>query len=516
MPKHRVLVVDDIPDTQATVAGILRDAGYEVQAVSTREAALEELARKVYRVAVVDMRLDEQDEDNREGLELAEQIKRESPRTQVIILTGHADLQAAMTAREPDGQGQAIAFAFVQKEKDYTDILLKHVITAINTPKIPIFEDRNPELTAKISFEPKLRTNISIHGIRLYNHRSDQNLNLNERRLRGFVSSDVISRPDRRLSASDVGSELFRKFFNDDNLGINNALFQNIGIVSTRDKFLIAFESTNDWLWLPLEIIYNPARNKYIVLDHPVIRQIRDNDTQREIISSEFIERIIKNGQKLRILIILSLTSGNFTANGKNYTLPDLIGLKDLDREIKSNLEFLDWLEIDIIENDPVSTEIFGQKLESGHYHIVHFIGHGQYNESSPERSGLYFTKTDKESSPELLKATELEYFLQKSTEVRLVILTCCEGARTGTPGDLLYDDLLGLPDAVLKAGVPAVLGSRWILFSESAKLFVNAFYESFVKCGLPAVALLHARQVLYARNPDDFAWLSPILISQG
>ena len=46
-----------------------------------------------FHVAVLDVRLDESDEDNIDGLLLMEDIRRKWPTTAVIILTGYATVE---------------------------------------------------------------------------------------------------------------------------------------------------------------------------------------------------------------------------------------------------------------------------------------------------------------------------------------------------------------------------------------------------------------------------------------
>jgi CheY-like chemotaxis protein len=115
MSKGRILVVDDLPDWRATLSGILLDEGYEVCVAGDRQEALRLLAAKRFHLAVLDVRLDEADEDNREGLELMRQIKAYDPTTAVIILTGYADVRMVQDALRPQANGLPFAYSFVEK-----------------------------------------------------------------------------------------------------------------------------------------------------------------------------------------------------------------------------------------------------------------------------------------------------------------------------------------------------------------------------------------------------------------
>ena len=92
MPAGKILVVDDLPDWRITLSGLLMDQGYDVQTASSIDNALEILEKEYFHVAVLDVRLDETDEDNRDGIQLMHEIKKRRPTTAIIILTGYADV----------------------------------------------------------------------------------------------------------------------------------------------------------------------------------------------------------------------------------------------------------------------------------------------------------------------------------------------------------------------------------------------------------------------------------------
>lgn len=111
----RVLVLDDLSDWQATVGGLLRDNGFTVVRVASRAAARAELEKGKFDVAVLDMRLDESDETNTEGLDVATEIKQKWPDTKVIILTGYGTPETSRRALGGE-EGPAIADEFLEKD----------------------------------------------------------------------------------------------------------------------------------------------------------------------------------------------------------------------------------------------------------------------------------------------------------------------------------------------------------------------------------------------------------------
>jgi len=114
---HRILVVDDLPDWRSTLSGLLADEGYRVEVAESSSDALGILERRNFHLAVLDMRLDETEEGNMEGLELASDIKQRWPGTRVIIITGYETQETVRRAREPDFRGQRLAEDYLPKTK---------------------------------------------------------------------------------------------------------------------------------------------------------------------------------------------------------------------------------------------------------------------------------------------------------------------------------------------------------------------------------------------------------------
>lgn len=112
---HRILVVDDLADWRTTLGGLLEDDGYDVQVAESSAEALELLRTSHFDLAVLDVRLDESDEDNTEGLDLAAEIKQHWPAVKVVIITGYGTPERMRRALEPDVRGQPLATDYIPK-----------------------------------------------------------------------------------------------------------------------------------------------------------------------------------------------------------------------------------------------------------------------------------------------------------------------------------------------------------------------------------------------------------------
>jgi DNA-binding NtrC family response regulator len=93
MIQGSLLLVDDDRQVLESMADWLRSQGLEVDAVRGVAEANERLSRKAYDLLLVDVRLQDGD-----GLDLLEQVRRNHPQSQVILITGYGDADAAVEA----------------------------------------------------------------------------------------------------------------------------------------------------------------------------------------------------------------------------------------------------------------------------------------------------------------------------------------------------------------------------------------------------------------------------------
>ena len=91
--KNSVLIVDDEKMTRMNLSHVLSKEGYEVETDSSGSDALERLSKKHFDLVITDLKMDKVD-----GLMLLDTIKKNSPSTEVIIITGYATVLTAVDA----------------------------------------------------------------------------------------------------------------------------------------------------------------------------------------------------------------------------------------------------------------------------------------------------------------------------------------------------------------------------------------------------------------------------------
>jgi signal transduction histidine kinase len=92
-PRTKLLVVDDEESVAVTVSEVLRLDGYEVETALSGEEAMKLLRDSQYDLVLTDLHMEGGD-----GLSVLTEVKRASPLTIAIVLTGFASLESAIAA----------------------------------------------------------------------------------------------------------------------------------------------------------------------------------------------------------------------------------------------------------------------------------------------------------------------------------------------------------------------------------------------------------------------------------
>jgi two-component system, NtrC family, nitrogen regulation response regulator NtrX len=130
-----ILIVDDEPGVRSALGGVLRDEGYEVDAVDSGEACLERLTRQVYDVVVLDIWLPGMD-----GLATLTRMRERQVDVQVVVISGHGNIESAVRAIKMG------AFDFVEKPLS----LEKTVLVVRNAMRQRRLEAENQALRARV------------------------------------------------------------------------------------------------------------------------------------------------------------------------------------------------------------------------------------------------------------------------------------------------------------------------------------------------------------------------------
>jgi len=136
-----ILIVDDEPGVRSALTGVLKDEGYDVEAVESGEACLERLLRQAYDVVLLDIWLPGMD-----GLATLARMRERQIEAQVVIISGHGNIESAVRAIKMG------AFDFVEKPLS----LEKTVLVVRNALRQRRLEAENQALRAKVDAQHTL------------------------------------------------------------------------------------------------------------------------------------------------------------------------------------------------------------------------------------------------------------------------------------------------------------------------------------------------------------------------
>ncbi|MEZ5283263.1 MAG: sigma-54 dependent transcriptional regulator [Vicinamibacterales bacterium] len=130
-----ILIVDDEPGVRSALGGVLRDEGYEVEAVESGEACLARLVEQPFDVVLLDVWMPGLD-----GLETLQRLRERQVDAQVVVISGHGNVESAVRAIKLG------AFDFVEKPLS----LDKAVLVVRNALRQRVLEVENRDLRAQV------------------------------------------------------------------------------------------------------------------------------------------------------------------------------------------------------------------------------------------------------------------------------------------------------------------------------------------------------------------------------
>ena len=114
MEKAKILLVDDESDVTRILSKRLGRRGFECQTAANGQEAVDAMGQYAYGVIIMDVKMPVMD-----GMSALQIIHSRWPKTQVILLSGHADMQLAVQAMSEG------AFSYLMKPVDIEELLFK-------------------------------------------------------------------------------------------------------------------------------------------------------------------------------------------------------------------------------------------------------------------------------------------------------------------------------------------------------------------------------------------------------
>jgi hypothetical protein len=283
-----------------------------------------------------------------------------------------------------------------------------------------------------------------------------------------------------------VGQELFKNMFSEQASGVfRRALFE--AARSKRAMTLAIGSSVAALKQMPWELLYDTQLGRFLALSRytPIVRYVPKISSTTQSPSAP---------AKIRILVILSSPSNKATLNmlqekkWLRYALEPLMRAQNID--------------VIYIEN-PLLEDVQA-RLASEEFHILHFIGHGEYD--STNQQGTLILE-DEAGKAKPLSAAVLEGMLSR-TNLRLVILNACQ--------TYVHDATLGgvsISDACLRAGIPYVMATQAPITDNASIAFSKAFYRNLLSGANVIDSITAGRQSIQSESYGfTNEWATPVL----
>jgi membrane-associated phospholipid phosphatase len=314
---------------------------------------------------------------------------------------------------------------------------------------------------------------------------------ITDQELRIFRLETTRARPDLRRAepeelrgAREFGQKLFNAVFVGE---VNGCLVRSLQKIQPGEVGLrvrIHLSKAPELINLPWEYLYESTTGQFLALskDTPVVRYLELPVEPRSLAVKP----------PVRMLVIISSPKDQAPLDVKR----EWKKLEDgLSRLTATGLVVLDKLE------KPSFSSLLKQ-LEKEQYHILHFVGHGQYDRARDEGVLLF---EDEEGNAEPITSQALGVLVHDEATLRLVVLNSCEGAISDST-----DVLSGTAQNLIQQGVPAVIAMQSEISEGGAQAFSETFYESLARGAPVDAALASARKVLFGALSAE--WGAPVL----
>jgi len=242
---------------------------------------------------------------------------------------------------------------------------------------------------------------------------------------------------------------------------------------------------------LPWEFLYDKRTHRFLSLSirTVLVRYIETPYTAQPLLVQP----------PLRLLVVIS--------SPINY--PDL----DVEREKRRILQALGpreeqgILSIEFLEN--ATLPALQNRLRESEYHILHFIGHGGFDEDANE--GVLILE-DEWKRGRRVRGEYLGRLLGDHFSLRLVILNACEGGRTAPREVGPYEPFPGVAETLIHEGIPAVVAMQFPVTDEAAITFSRELYEALADNWPVDAAVAEARKRIEYTLRNTVEWAAPVL----
>ena len=287
-----------------------------------------------------------------------------------------------------------------------------------------------------------------------------------------------------------LGRDLFEALFPGD----VRRLFDVARSLQPEGVLDVVFTSMLDWVAdKPWGLAWDPSRREFLATSGV--------NLVRNAFTAVPADTLASRRGRLRLLVVAPRPRGVAPVSAGEET----VGLREAFRRLsRARLASIEVLQ------RPTAARL-QRRLAAGDIDVLHFVGHGAFDEVTREGSLLL---EDERGRPRRIGFESLRQIVCRRG-VRLVFLNACESGRGGR-----VEWNRGIAPALVAAGVPAVVANQYPVLDDAATAFACDFYAALANGSALADAAREARvgvgrdlgaatldwavPVLFARDPRE------------
>ncbi|MCC7162672.1 MAG: CHAT domain-containing protein [Anaerolineae bacterium] len=299
--------------------------------------------------------------------------------------------------------------------------------------------------------------------------------------------SGANATPEEMLK--QFGKTLFNAVFHDEVL---TSFRRSRDAADNADKGLrikLRLDEVPELADLPWEYLYDATRENFLALS-------RETPIVRFLALPEPVEPLAAPSP-LNLLAVL--------ASPTDYETLDVQGewrrLQDATLELRADNK------LTLTRVEPPTFDALQRQLRKGDYHLLHFIGHGEYD-AATQHGALVFEDAQKQGRA--VRDELVATLLHDADSMRVVLLNACEGARTSAK-----NPFTGVAPRLVQKGIPAVIAMQFPISDPAAILFSSEVYRTLAD-GFPMDAAVNeARRAIYFGG-SVLEWGTPVLFMRA
>ncbi|HEX9188584.1 MAG TPA: CHAT domain-containing protein, partial [Vicinamibacteria bacterium] len=252
----------------------------------------------------------------------------------------------------------------------------------------------------------------------------------------------------------------------------------------------VVFTSMIDWVAdKPWELAFDPSRREFLATSSV--------NVVRNAFTAVPADALPRGRGRLRILVVVAQPRGTPLLDTRTETTDLRAAFRPLARAGKAEVEVL----------PKATAEGLQRRLAKGGVDVLHFAGHGEFDEK--EREGSLVLE-DERGRPRPLGSEALRQVLC-GRGLRLVFLNACE---TGRGGRVEWNR--GVAPALVAAGLPAVVANQYPVLDGAATSFARELYAQLAGGRALGDAAREAR-VAVSRDlgPGGLDWAVPVVFAR-